>query len=93
MSIGSIKSNSPKFHEDSESLNVSITVSSKSLVIRGRCLSVTNPTGLNTSPSLNPYPVLLISNVEISKAEGIPTVLDSGKVTSPTAVVTIPTNV
>ena len=89
----SMKSSSPKFHEDSESLKVSTTVSSNSDVSLGKPLSVTNPTGLKTSPLLNPCPYLAISKESISKADGIPTVLDSGNSTSPTAVVTIPTNV
>ena len=38
-------------------------------------------------------PVKLSEEVTKAKADGIPTVLAEGNVTSPTAVVTIPTNV
>ena len=52
--IESIKSNCPKFQDEYWSLNTSVTVNSKSLINFDvfKNLSVTNPTGLNTSPIL-----------------------------------------
>ena len=41
---------------------MSITVISKSLIGDARDPSVTKPTGLNTSPLWNPYPILENSN-------------------------------
>ena len=76
--IESIKSNCPKFHDEYWSLNISVTVSSKSLI---NCevfknLSVTNPTGLNTSPTLKLYPVLSNSKfLIVNEVDPIPTVV------------------
>ena len=60
--IGSIKSNSPKSQDEKLSVNTSVTVNSKSLTLFANPLSVTKPTGLITSPFLNPNPDLVILN-------------------------------
>ena len=71
--IESMKSNCPKFHDEYWSLNVSKTVRLKSVMVVTP-VAVTNPTGLNTSPTLKLYP--LFSNtklVTVNKVEPIPT--------------------
>jgi hypothetical protein len=50
-----------------ESENVSITVNLNSDIGDNNLLSVTNPTGLNTSPRLNEYPCLEILNDDTPK--------------------------
>ena len=75
-----MKSNSPKFHDEYWSLNTSVTVNSKSFI---NCevfknLSVTKPTGLNTSPTLKSYP--LLSNVKLFTSNDVdpkPTVVSA----------------
>ena len=72
--IESIKSNSPKFHAVNLSENVSRTVNSTS-VIDVTPLAVTNPTGLNLSPTLNEWPSLAILNdFAVDNVVPIPTV-------------------
>ena len=74
--IESIKSNSPKFHEEYWSLKTSRTVNSKSLTIDDIPFAVTNPTGLNTSPNLKSNPVLSrVKLLTVNKVEPIPTVV------------------
>jgi len=60
--IESIISNSPKSQDAKLSVKISVTVNSNSLTLLLNCLSVTNPTGLNTSPFLNPNPFLVTLN-------------------------------
>ena len=74
--MGSTKSKSPKFQEAYWSLNTSVTVNSKSLTIDDNPFAVTNPTGLNTSPTLKLYPfVSRVKSVTVNNVEPIPTLV------------------
>ena len=57
-------------------MNIPNTSSSNSLIGFVKCAAVTNPTGLNLSPTLNECPGLAIANSDISNVvEPIPTVV------------------
>ena len=74
--IVSIKSNSPNCQAENLSLNIWVTSSSNSCKGADRWAAVTNPTGLNLSPTLNEWPGLAIANSDISNVvEPIPTVV------------------
>ena len=71
--IESIKSNWPKFHDEYWSLNTSVTVNSKSVRVVTP-IAVTKPTGLNTSPSWNWYPVFSNTKLDtVNNVDPIPT--------------------
>ena len=90
-----MKSNWPKFHDEYWSLNISVTVNSKSFI---NCevfknLSVTKPTGLNTSPTLKLYPVLSNSKfLIINEVDPTPTVVAAAP-TSNVKVTPVPVSV
>ena len=63
--IESIKSNSPNCQAENLSVNVLTTSNSNSFIGEDKSAAVTNPTGLNLSPTLNEWPGLAIANSEI----------------------------
>ena len=74
--IVSIKSNSPNCQAENLSLNIWVTSSSNSWIGADKWAAVTNPTGLNLSPTLNEWPGLAIANSDISNVvEPMPTVV------------------
>ena len=66
--ILSIKSNSPNCQEENWSLKTSTTSNSNSCNGCDKWAAVTNPIGLNLSPTLNECPGLAIENSDISNA-------------------------
>ena len=74
--IVSIKSNSPNCQAENLSLNIWVTSNSNSWIGADKWAAVTNPIGLNLSPTLNEWPGLAIENSDISNVvEPIPTVV------------------
>ena len=74
--IVSIKSISPNCQEENLSWKIWVTSNSNSCIGADRWAAVTNPTGLNLSPTLNEWPGLAIENSDISKVvDPIPTVV------------------
>ena len=71
-----MKSNSPNCHDENLSLKICVTSNSNSWIGADKWAAVTNPTGLNLSPTLNEWPGLAIANSDISNVvEPIPTVV------------------
>ena len=79
LAILSMKSISPNCQAENLSLNISRTSNSNSWIGEVKCEAVTNPTGLNLSPTLKEWPGLVILNLFISNnVDPIPTdVLDA----------------
>ena len=74
--ILSIKSISPNCQAENLSWKICVTSNSNSCIGADKCDAVTNPTGLNLSPTLNECPGLAIENSDISKVvDPIPTVV------------------
>ena len=74
--ILSIKSISPNCQEENLSWKIWVTSNSNSCIGSDKCAAVTNPIGLNLSPTLNECPGLAIENSDISNVvEPIPTVV------------------
>ena len=65
-----------KLPRENLSWKIWVTSNSNSCIGADKCAAVTNPTGLNLSPTLNEWPGLAIENSDISKVvDPIPTVV------------------